>query len=175
MIKTNDFTDYYTKRHANMIKQFEQWFRCVRKSAAPYITPEQSERVHEIALKEYETLIPEIPYIGGKKVAGTRNLVGSVILLAYIRAFEKEGLSERVIGEIVYKSFDAFFARIPAVFGTLTGKLMFVPWYVKKRKKTMEKCWLTIPNRYQNMILHEDIVIPNHFHTVTQNIKINNK
>ena len=71
MIKTNDFTDYYTKQHANMIKQFEQWFRCVRKSAAPYITPEQSERVHEIALKEYETLIPEIPYIGGKKVAGT--------------------------------------------------------------------------------------------------------
>lgn len=139
MIKTNDFTDYYTKQHANMIKQFEQWFRCVRKSAAPYITPEQSERVHEIALKEYETLIPEIPYIGGKKVAGTRNLVGSVILLAYIRAFEKEGLSERVIGEIVYKSFDAFFARIPAVFGTLTGKLMFVPWYVKKRKKTMER------------------------------------
>ena len=133
MIKTNDFTDYYTKRHANMIKQFEQWFRCVRKSAAPYITPEQSERVHEIALKEYETLIPEIPYIGGKKVAGTRNLVGSVILLAYIRAFEKEGLSERVIGEIVYKSFDAFFARIPAVFGTLAGTLMFVPWYVKKR------------------------------------------
>ena len=64
MIKTNDFTDYYTKQHANMIKQFEQWFRCVRKSAAPYITPEQSERVHEIALKEYETLIPEIPYIG---------------------------------------------------------------------------------------------------------------
>ena len=70
MIKTNDFTDYYTKQHANMIKQFEQWFRCVRKSAAPYITSEQSERVHEIALKEYETLIPEIPYIGGKKVAG---------------------------------------------------------------------------------------------------------
>lgn len=87
MIKTNDFTDYYTKQHANMIKQFEQWFRCVRKSATPYITPEQSERVHEI----------------------------------------------------VYKSFDAFFARIPAVFGTLAGKLMFVPWYVKKRKKTMER------------------------------------
>ena len=32
MIKTNDFTDYYTKQHANMIKQFEQWFRCVQKS-----------------------------------------------------------------------------------------------------------------------------------------------
>ena len=48
MIKTNDFMDYYTKQHANMIKQFEQWFRCVRKSTAPYITPEQSERVHEI-------------------------------------------------------------------------------------------------------------------------------
>ena len=41
--------------------------------------------------------------------------------------------------------------------------------------RMMEKCWLTIPNRYRNVILHEDIVIPNHFHTVTQNIKINNK
>ena len=41
--------------------------------------------------------------------------------------------------------------------------------------RMMEKCWLTIPNRYRNVILHEDIVMPNHFHTITQNIKINNK
>ena len=46
---------------------------------------------------------------------------------------------------------------------------------IERCERMMEKCWLTIPNRYRNVILHEDIVIPNHFHTVTQNIKINNK
>ena len=57
----------------------------------------------------------------------------------------------------------------------LFGEIVDGEMILNAAGRMVEKCWLAIPNRYRNVILHEDIVIPNHFHTVTQNIKINNK
>jgi len=56
--------------------------------------------------EEYERIIPEIPYIGGKKNIYTSMLVESVVTLPIMRILEKVGLSYRDIGKIIYDFFE---------------------------------------------------------------------
>ena len=52
---------------------------------------------------EYEKLIPEIPYIGGNKNPYTIFLISGVSGLAMFRVLEKEGFTQREVGEFYYK------------------------------------------------------------------------
>ncbi len=65
------------------------------------------------ARKEFEALIPQIPYIGGKEKKLTNELVNSALLIPILRALEREGLDFNEIGELVYRMFELFYEFIP--------------------------------------------------------------
>ena len=50
----------------------------------------------------------------------------------------------------------------------LFGKIVDGEMILNPAGRMVEKCWLSIPNRYRNVILHEYVVMPNHFHAILQ-------
>ena len=50
----------------------------------------------------------------------------------------------------------------------LFGKIVDGEMILNAVGRMVEKCWLAIPNRYRNVILHEYVVMPNHFHAILQ-------
>jgi hypothetical protein len=129
--------NYYTDMQSKMMKNFDTMFACTKKIANRYLDSFQLESLYKQAKKEFENLIPTIPYIGGEKVSGTKNLVGGVQMLAIIRGLENEGLSQREIGEIIYGTFVELFHRIPKIMGYLLGKLMWSKRFLKHQKKNL--------------------------------------
>jgi len=72
---------------------------------------------------EYESLIPQLPYIGGKSNILNSALIGSAWMLAIIRSLEKKGLSVYNIGEIIYNLYEAWFEFMPRIKKWLAGKM----------------------------------------------------
>ncbi len=99
--------DFYTD--GRLIKDFNKFKKYMLVVLNKRFSAAELEAILSDSEKRYNEIIPQIPYVGGYKNSGTTNLVGSAIVLAYIRTFEEKGLKEREIGEIIYEFFEVLF------------------------------------------------------------------
>jgi hypothetical protein len=70
---------------------------------------QEIEEIFKQMRNEYEKLIPEIPYIGGRKNSFTALLVDTVIMVPFYRILENKGLTYREIGEFTYEFWEKIF------------------------------------------------------------------
>jgi hypothetical protein len=135
---------YYMNHKKKILKEFDKFFKHFKRAIDQHQKDLDTDRIYREGRNEFIRLIPEIPYIGGKKNSLTWNLVGSVMQLAIIRALEKERVSEREIGKILYYSLDSYIKSKPKFILRLMGKLMFTKFMINKRKKQAE--WIMSQN-----------------------------
>jgi len=95
--------DYYIKNKAKLMTQFDKTLHISRGILRKRYIDSQIELMFDKMRKDYENLIPEIPYIGGRKNPFTSMLIDSVSMLAFFRTLENEGLSYRDIGKLNYE------------------------------------------------------------------------
>lgn len=128
---------YYVNMKPRMMKDFDKMLKFTRQVLGKHFDKPQIDELLNESRREYAALIPQLPYIGGKKNSSTRNLVGGAWSLAIIRALEKEGLTTRAIGKVVYESMELFFKSRPRLVRWLMGKFMRSKYFVKKTKKKL--------------------------------------
>ena len=109
----NDSEAYYINNKQKILKEFDGFFKHFNRAIDQYQKDLDTDKVYREGRNELIRLIPEIPYIGGKKNNLTWNLVGGVMQLTVIRALEKERISEREIGKILYYSLDSYIKSKP--------------------------------------------------------------
>jgi hypothetical protein len=95
--------DYYIKRKSKLMKNFSKHIEVARDILKRTFNETKINDLYEQMKKEYEKIVPEIPYIGGTKNPFSTLLVGGMSNLAIFRVLEKEGLSLRDIGEFYYE------------------------------------------------------------------------
>jgi hypothetical protein len=95
--------DYYMKNKAKMTTQFDKSLHISKEILLKRFNELELEEIFNQMRKEYENLIPKIPYIGGRRNPFTSMLVDGVAMLAFYRIFEKMGMTYREIGEFTYK------------------------------------------------------------------------
>lgn len=98
--------DYYMKKKVKLMTQFNKMIHISEDILLKQFNESQLEGIFDKMRKDYEKLIPEIPYIGGKRNPFTSMLVDCVSLLAFFRTLENEGLSYSEIGEFNYDFFE---------------------------------------------------------------------
>ncbi|MFW9829685.1 MAG: L-2-amino-thiazoline-4-carboxylic acid hydrolase [Candidatus Thorarchaeota archaeon] len=98
--------DYYIKRKARLLKDFDSILPILQEIFAKKFNDDKIDELFNLMKQEYEDLIPEIPYIGGKKNHHTNYLIGSATALAIIRILEKEEFTLWDIGEFLYNLSD---------------------------------------------------------------------
>jgi len=96
-------TDYYIKRKPKMMAQFDKFLGISKDILLNKFNESKIEDLMQQIRKEYENIISEIPYIGGRKNPFTNMLVDCVAMLAFFRILEKEGMTYREIGEFNYE------------------------------------------------------------------------
>jgi len=94
--------DYYIKSKAKLMTQLEKLIHISKDLLLKQFNESQMEEIFDKIRNDYENLIPEIPYIGGKRNPFTSMLVDCVSLLAFYRTLENEGMSYSEIGEFNY-------------------------------------------------------------------------
>ena len=131
--------NYYINRKSKLIKGFDKVLKQVKIVLRGYFGKSPTDQIVAKSRYEYESIIPDLPYIGGRKNSSTFNLIGGAQILAIIRPLEEKGLEIRQIGKIVYEIFEEYFESKPRIIRWLAGKFMTSRLAVTKmRKKAVE-------------------------------------
>lgn len=88
--------------------------------------------------REYETLIPEMPHIGGKENMFSEWLTYGVYYLAVYRVLKAEGQSVEEAGKVIFDTFQAM-ADYPKWLLRLVANLKYDEKYVSQLKKAAAK------------------------------------
>lgn len=125
--------DFYVKRKSKLIENFNKKLENIKSLFIEYFDEKSLTNLYDMIFKEFETLLPEIQYIGGNKNPYTSFLVGSAEMFAIIRIFQNEGLSFQKIGQFIFEYYEIINQRREEVLkkaGQLHSEQIFTPDYM---------------------------------------------
>jgi hypothetical protein len=112
-----DENRYYIARIADILTQFDSHAEAWRPFLISRYGDEFTDTVLNETRQQYETLVPEIPYIGGDENPMTRHLVRSTTSLLLYRVMIARGKTAEETGELIYNAVAASVSQMPAVPG----------------------------------------------------------
>jgi hypothetical protein len=119
--------DYYTARTPKLLADLDKYTRCFRKVMPFHLGDQEMDRIMHETRTEFQLLVPEIPYIGGRKNRFTQSLVGCTMLLALYRVLKRWGMGTEEIGRIVVKAEEQRVYAYPRFIRILLGRLLHSP------------------------------------------------
>ena len=134
-----NYSNYYVNRKSKLIKEFNRIRDIARKVLGQYFNESKVSQILDESKLKFEDLLPQLPYIGGKKNISTFNIIEGAWMLAIIFPLESEELSVREIGKMMYEILKIYFESKSAITKWLNGKLMFTKFMIEKRKKKCEE------------------------------------
>lgn len=128
-----DPANYYQKRR----RQYLWMFDLIVRSASPiiqktYPRDNSTQLIREVR-QEFERLLPQLPYIGGKHPF-TEFLVFTAMELAVYRVDQAHGRSIQQTGELIYEIGRAFLKTSPEFILRLFSSINFSKKYIEKLK-----------------------------------------
>ena len=144
----SDPSNNYISHKARFLKEFD----IVAKSAHPvlgrYFGEENVNTLVADTRREFEALIPKLPYIGGKQPF-TEFIVFTGMLLAVYRVSQAHGKTVEQTGELVYDIGRAFLKSSPAFLARFFGGMNFSRFYLGRlRKRAAESHLRQYPDDY---------------------------
>lgn len=114
-------TDYYTSQKEKLCQSHQAMMALGQPLLTGRYGAEFACTAVRQSLAEFEALIPEIPYIGGKNNSLTDTLVQMTSLLALYRVLRRHGRPVTEIGQLAIEMSQAWVDRYPAFVRRLVG------------------------------------------------------
>lgn len=141
-MSSNIDSSYYIDNNPKLMKQFKKAIDFTRIILQKYYEGVKTENLINEIKTEFENLLLDMPYIGGKKNRLTFNLLGSAYSLATIKVLERIGLSERDIGKFLYEFYELKFKSHSSIVKWLFRRIMFSKFFFNRGRKEAEKSQL---------------------------------
>ena len=101
--------NYYIKKKRTLMRTFDAVLKLSSQILVDKFGEDKFKEISIRARKQFEILIPNIPYIGGNNNSLTNDLINATFLLPLLKIFEKEGLDFNEIGKLTYELFEVFY------------------------------------------------------------------
>lgn len=134
-MEDGDSKNYYGSRKAKLMKDFDRMAGKMKDIIVSRYGKKEADGVVADARKEFEALIPRLPYSGGDRNPYTAFIVSSGWVLALYRAMKARGRTAEDVGQVVNEMFEAYFRAIPGWLFKLRGLWVFSPFYKHNLKK----------------------------------------
>jgi hypothetical protein len=125
--------DYYVPRQKKILEDFDGLRKHTKPILASSYGAEFAGVIDTNARKEFESVIPQIPYVGGDENELTQEIIQSAMALALYRAMKNNGKTADEAGELLYQTVEAMVASYPKL---LTRTVGFYQMSVFRRRKT---------------------------------------
>jgi hypothetical protein len=143
---------YYINQRLELLKEFDEDAERWRPILVSQYGGDFSNSLLSEAREEFETLLPQIPYIGGEE-SWTGPLVESVRCLAFFKAMKKRGKTVEETGKILY---DAILTqRDESLAPISSGKFLTPEQLMERRKRRAE---LSQQQKYPEGYIYEFIL-----------------
>jgi hypothetical protein len=129
--------DYYVSRKRKLLKEFDRTLERMRGLFGSRYG-EDAEAMLQEAHREYEALIPQLPYVGGRQPF-TRFLISSAWYLSLYRVLKRRGETVERVGQLVYQATEAYLQASPRFLRRFMGFMTFSPRYLRRVKKGAQK------------------------------------
>jgi len=141
-------SNYYIARKARFLREFDLIAKSARSVLNEYFVGENVNRLLAETRWEFEALIPQLPYIGGKQPF-TEFIVFTGMLLAVYRVSKAHGKTVEQTGDLVYEIGRAFLKSSPAFLARFFGGMNFSRFYLRRlRKRAIESHQRKYPDDY---------------------------
>jgi len=131
---------YYTSRKRLLVVEFDLAARVARKVVAAHYGDRFTDAIAVEARQEYESLTPQLPYIGGRENPLTQIMVAAGMFLALYKPLKAHGKAVEEIGALVYeaveRAYDLFprHSEWPRYLLRLHGRLSFTKHSLRKAR-----------------------------------------
>jgi hypothetical protein len=125
---------YYTSRKPRLLKEFDLVVKYTRRVLVKNFGDENLEALVAKTRREFEKLIPQLPYIGGRQPF-TEFIVFTGMYLALYRVTKEHGKTAEETGALVYEIGREFLNNLPAYLMHLFGGMNFSPRYLNRLRK----------------------------------------
>ena len=122
-----------------LLKDFDSLLIVARRGGFKSIEDEEIEQLAHQSRVEYEKIIPQLPYVGGKNSQFTNLIIQSGQTIAFYKACKNKNLEKRQIGELLYEIAEAQVQSISRIKKWLVGRLLFSRFYRNPWRKAMEE------------------------------------
>ena len=116
--------DYYTSRKDRLMRDYDKASKVLGRVLTARYGVNFAAAIRKEARQEFEALIPQLPYIGGRKNRHTRSVIGTSYGLALYRAMTAHGKPVEESGAVHYAFSKAVLDSLP-----WTSKLGF--WFLR--------------------------------------------
>lgn len=141
-------SNYYVARKKRLLKEFDLYAEYSRSALLKYFGAEHLDEKIARAKQEFERLIPQLPYIGGRQPF-TQFIVATGLSLALYRTAKANGKTVEEVGQLLFEIGQAILQGYPLFIARLFGKMNFSSFYLKRlEKRAMESHRRKYPEDY---------------------------
>jgi hypothetical protein len=128
-----DSSAYYLRRKFRFLWEFDLVARSAHSVLEKYFGADAKSLTSD-ARREFENLLPQLPYIGGKQPF-TEFIVFTAMFLALYRVNKAQGRSAAQTGELMYEIGRVFLDSYPVFLRFMFGRMNFSRRYLKHLRK----------------------------------------
>lgn len=114
-----------TRQMEKLVTKFDRWLRRSGGALVDRYGEETAAMMRGEMLDEFRRVIPEVPYIGGRRNIYSENLIGTAQALALYRVVVRHGGNLENAGELIHRMVRAEIERIPRVVRHGIGRYRF--------------------------------------------------
>lgn len=126
--------NYYLSRKATLLKRFDKATARIYHVLVSRYGKEQASMLTKEARREYEAIIPHLPYIGPRNPLMVFFIPTGWHVGLY-RVLQKQKRTVEEAGQVIYEMTEAYLKSIPAFVRRLIGYLWFSSLFLKRLKK----------------------------------------
>ena len=127
--------DYYIKRSDKLYKRLGKILKFIKPSIIKIFDNDFYDILVKEVEEEFKNVIPEIPYIGGKKNQFTFVIEINACIIAFYRVMKNHGHSIDEIVKILCEGTDRFFNKNPKFILKIAGRIFLSRIYLRRMKK----------------------------------------
>ena len=140
--------DYYLSRKRKLLKEFDKTLGRIGGLFVSRYGEDATGVMLKEARQEYEALIPQLPYIGGRQPF-TQFLISTAWFLSMYRVLQRRGATVEEVGTLCYQASEAYLRAYPRFMGRFLGFMTFSPRYLRRvRKRAIESHARQYPGDY---------------------------
>jgi hypothetical protein len=124
----------YVLQKPHLLRDFDIMAKRIRKVILSHYARDMAKTMIKETRDEYEAIIPQIPYIGGKQPF-TQFIIATAQFLALYRVLKKHNLAIEDAGNLIYEICQELIASYPRFILRLVGHNNFSNKHLKELKK----------------------------------------
>lgn len=131
--------NYYLSQKKSLMSSFHRVSKWVKTPLVKRYGEELSQALLQHARENYESLIPDIPFIGGKSNRWTADLLESVQILALFQAMQGYDIPPGEIAEVVSEGMQIRLAQYPCFLLRLIGRWQFSKLFLRTLERQADE------------------------------------